>query len=521
MAAKMWLEENKMSYLKTISGRLTLMFVIVITLVLAGFGGFSYFLAVRDRDQQVESELNSVSARLQISLPTIMWNLDQDLLLKTLKSEANSVLLHSLVAMNEAGKVTGGVVRDPDGKIESTATPSQADGPARKVDIQYDNAGKPTPVGSVTIAMTTAKLDEALKKNLWWLLAQIVALDVIIIVSLYLGIAAVVIRPLESIKSALQDIAEGEANLTKRLTEIRGNEFGEVAHWFNVFIARLQDVFRQLAENSVQLAHAAEETSKISERANAGALQQKDLTDTMAESARRVTQQVAEVSQNAAIGSDASGAADVEAQKSRQVINESINSIQGLAVQINAAATVVQQLADDTNRIDGVLSVIADIADQTNLLALNAAIEAARAGEQGRGFAVVADEVRKLAERTTHSTHEIREMVVRIKEGSGRAVDAMAAGKSSSEVGVRYANQAQSVIDGIMESISRISHLNAQIATSANEQSRAVTAISDNITEVVGNANQTAEVSRQTAQASEGLERLAGQMQHLVGQFKS
>jgi len=97
----------------------------------------------------------------------------------------------------------------------------------------------------------------------------------------------------------------------------------------------------------------------------------------------------------------------------------------------------------------------------------------------------------------------------------------MAAGKSSSEVGVRYANQAQSVIDGIMESISRISHLNAQIATSANEQSRAVTAISDNITEVVGNANQTAEVSRQTAQASEGLERLAGQMQHLVGQFKS
>ena len=510
-----------MQYLKTINGRLTLMFVVIVTLVLSAFGGFSYMGAVNEKNQKVEAELTSVSARLQISLPTIMWNLDQDFLVKTLTSEAKSDLIRYLVVTDESGKVMGGVVRAEDGKIAATVKHPETADPPRKVDIEYNNAGKVSRVGSATIGVSTATLDAALKRNLWWLLAQVVALDIIIIVSLYLGIATVVIRPLDSIKNALQDIAEGEANLTKRLTEVRGNEFGEVAHWFNVFIARLQNVFRQLSENSAQLSRAAEETSKISDRADAGALQQKDLTDTMADSVHRVTQQVADVSRNAETGSAASAAADTEAQKSRQVIDESIHSIQGLATQINAAASVVQQLADDTNRIDGVLSVIADIADQTNLLALNAAIEAARAGEQGRGFAVVADEVRKLAERTTHSTHEIREMVVRIKEGTSRAVDAMEAGKSSSEVGVRYANQAQAVIDGIMQSITRISQLNAQISVAAQEQTRAVSAISDNINDVVGNANQTAEVSRQTSQASEGLEHLATQMQHLVSQFKS
>ncbi len=509
-----------MRYLGTISGRLALMFVVIVTLVLSASGGISYYQAVKDKNQQVESALSSVAARLQISLPTIMWNLDQDLLIKTLTSEANSDLMHFLVANDESGKVMGGAVRAADGRILAASAMPESAGPVRKIEIHYDNAGKPARVGTVTVAVSTATLDATLQKNLYWLIGQIVALDIIIIVALSAGIAAVVVRPLENIKNALKDIAEGEANLTKRLTEIKGNEFGEVAHWFNVFIARLQEVFRRISENSVQLGRAAEDTSNISERANSGVLQQKELTDAMAESVRRVTQNVAEVSKNAEIGSDASAAADTEAQKSRQVIDESIHSIQGLATQINAAAGVVQQLADDTNRIDGILSVIADIADQTNLLALNAAIEAARAGEQGRGFAVVADEVRKLAERTTHSTHEIREMVVRIKEGSRRAVEAMDAGKSSSDIGVNYANQAQSAIEGIMASITRISQMNAHISKAASEQDSAVSAIADNINDVVGNAKQTAEVSRQTSQASEGLESLAEQLHQLVVQFK-
>ncbi len=511
-----------MHYLKTINGRLTLLFVVIITLVLCAFGAVSYSLAVSERDKQIKSELDSVGERLQTSLPTIMWNLDQNLLIKTLTAEAKSDMIHHLAVLDESGKLMGGVLRSDDGKVASVSKLPEAEGlPTRKVDITYNDAGQAKLVGSVSVSVATASLDAALKKSLWLLLGQIVALDIIIIVSLYLGIAAVVIRPLSNIKHALQDIAEGEADLTKRLTEVRGNEFGEVAHWFNVFIVRLQDVFHQLSKNSVHLSQAAEETSRISERANTGAVQQQALTDSMAESVHRITGQVAEVSRNAETGSDASTAADAEAQKSRQVIDESIRSIQGLANQINSAAGVVQQLADDTNRIDSVLSVIADIADQTNLLALNAAIEAARAGEQGRGFAVVADEVRKLAERTTQSTHEIREMVVRIKEGSGRAVEAMAAGKSSSEVGVRYANQAQGVIDGIMESITRISHLNAEISRAAREQNSAMSVISGNIDDVVGNAKQTAEVSRETSQASEALERLATQMQQLVSQFKS
>lgn len=510
-----------MKYLRTISGRLTLLFVIIISLVLCAFGAFSHFQASQKKQIQIDKELNGVASRLEISLPSLLWNLDQNQLQKVLISESNSELVSAIVIADEAGKITGGLVRTDDGKmVPATAMPI-LNGPSRKIDLKFNNSGTLTPVGSATILVSTMQLDEALKKNLVWLIVQILALDAIIVVALYLGISAVVITPLTQIKLALQDIAEGDADLTKRLTESRGDEFSEVGHWFNVFIARLQQIFQQISSNSAALNRAAEETLAISDRASSSVEKQNQITEQLAAAVRRLTAHVAAVTQNASVGSDASGAADQEAKKSRAVLAESIRSTQELAEQVATVSLVVQRLAEDTEKIDGILDVIVGIAGQTNLLALNAAIEAARAGEQGRGFAVVADEVRKLAERTTQSTHEIQEMVLRIKDGNGKAVEAMNEGKEKSEISVRYANQAQTVIDGILDSITRISDLNSQILVAANSQTEAVEGISGSVNQALHLSEETVEVSHNTSAAGKKLDSLARQMKSLAEEFKT
>lgn len=510
-----------MHYLRTINGRLTILFVVTISIVLGAFGAINYYQASQSKQVQVDKVLNGVAERLVISLPGILWNLDQGQLQKVLASEAKSDMVYALIVTDESGKVSGGLIRDAEGKISTAAAVPSYNGPTRKVDLQYDNAGKVSKIGTAHILITTAALDREARQSLVWLIAEIVVLDVVIIVALFLGIAAVVTKPLGKIKLAFQDIAEGNADLTKRLDESRGDEFADVAHWFNVFIARLQGVFREVAQNAAQLAAAAEGTLRISDQARNAAQQQKQVTSDMAESVSQVTQQVTEVTHNAQTGSEASIAADQEAKRSRQVIAESIHSTQELASQVSAAAKVVQKLAEDTLKIDSILRTIADIADQTNLLALNAAIEAARAGEQGRGFAVVADEVRKLAERTTQSTHEIQEMVANIKEGNRKAVEAMDDGKKRSEISVDYANQAQKVIDGIVDSITRISQLNEQISNAANLQSRSVGGITSNIDNAVRLSDETVEVSRQTSQASENLEKLAVHLKQHIELFKT
>ncbi|MCK0506540.1 methyl-accepting chemotaxis protein [Aromatoleum anaerobium] len=499
---------------------MTLLYVVIISAVLAAFGGLNYYQASKNRQAQIDKELDQVTGRVQISLPGILWNLDQEQLQKVLVSEAGSELVDGILISDESGKVSGGVVRE-NGQIVAAATVAKHDGPSRQVSLVFNNDGKPTPVGTATVFISTETLDQALRHNLLLILGEILVLDVIIVVALYLGIRAVVVKPLLSVKSALQEIAQGEADLTKRLSERSGDEFAEVAHWFNVFIARLQGVFRQVSENSALLAHAAEDTLHISDRASGHSSMQKQMTEQMAEAVGHLTEQVGEASRNASIGSDAAAAADQEAKKSRQVLTESMRGTQELAEHMAAVGNVVQRLAADTTKIEEVLRVIGDIADQTNLLALNAAIEAARAGEQGRGFAVVADEVRKLAERTTHSTHEIQDMVGRIKEGNRQAVEAMNAGKARGETGVRYANQAQTVIDGILDSITRMSDLNGRILAAANSQNKAVEGISGSIDHALRLSDETVEVSRHAAQASEKLERLAGEMRRLTEEFKT
>lgn len=210
-----------------------------------------------------------------------------------------------------------------------------------------------------------------------------------------------------------------------------------------------------------------------------------------------------------------------QTQDGRNVMQHTLKTIEALAQEVENSAQVISRLSEDSTQIGSVLDVIRGIAEQTNLLALNAAIEAARAGEQGRGFAVVADEVRTLASRTQASTLEIQSMIERLQTDASNAVKAMQQGQVQAQQGLSQAAQAENALQTISQSVTRINDMNIQIATAAEEQSSVAEEINRNIVNISQSADATAEGAKQTASAGDELAKLAARLQNLVGQFKA
>jgi methyl-accepting chemotaxis protein len=325
-------------------------------------------------------------------------------------------------------------------------------------------------------------------------------------------------RSVREVEQAATELADG--NLAARIEYKGKDEFGRIANAFNQMATRFHDAINELKDSVSQLAAASEETSTITAQTTAGMNQQLADTGQVATAINQMSATVQEVAHNAGVAAEAASKADTTFEDGKQVIDGVINSIGDLAGEVESASAVIQQLEAESQGIGAVLDVIKGIAEQTNLLALNAAIEAARAGEQGRGFAVVADEVRTLAGRTQNSTREIEEMISKLQSGTASAVKVMQGGKEMTQVGVEQAAAAGKALNTINEAVAQISGMNAQIAKAADEQN----SVTDEINRSIVNINQVAEQSaagaEQTAAASEDLARLADQLKLLVDRFE-
>ncbi len=310
-------------------------------------------------------------------------------------------------------------------------------------------------------------------------------------------------------------------NDISRSCDMKSNDMiGEIVDAFNLMAENLRKVMGQISGATTQLAAAAEETSTITDETSLGIQEQQSEIDSIASAMDEMTSTVQEVARNAAEASTAADAADGEARTGALVATEAIGGIDSLVAEVDSAAQVIRDLKQESENIGSVLDVIRGIAEQTNLLALNAAIEAARAGEQGRGFAVVADEVRTLASRTQQSTQEIQDMIQRLQNGTGNAVKVMGGAQSKAQESSDLVEKAAESLAAIAGSVSAINDMNTMIASAAEEQSAVAAEMQINMNNIREVADRSADGAQQTAQASEELARLATEQQSLMAQFK-
>lgn len=325
-------------------------------------------------------------------------------------------------------------------------------------------------------------------------------------------------RPLARVNAMLNTLAHGD--LTGRLDDSAQDEFGELASNINKLIINLRELIEGIADRATQLATAAEESSSVSADSRNSIQEQRTQVEQVATATQEMSSTSTEMANGASQALTEIQHSDEEAKRVRVISDENKRTIEELAREIQNASDVINQLSENSANIGGILDVIRGIAEQTNLLALNAAIEAARAGEQGRGFAVVADEVRTLASRTQQSTEEIQDMIERLQNDSSRAVTVMERGRTQAETCVTQADEASAALQAITESVHQASDSSTAIATAAEQQSATAQDISEKLEAIVAIAEQAEAGARQTAQASDEVAKLSSEMQDSVKSFR-
>ncbi len=329
-----------------------------------------------------------------------------------------------------------------------------------------------------------------------------------------------VTRPILAVASMLQNIASGEGDLTRRLDYSKGDELGTLAGWFNRFLDKLQPIISDVKSSVQDARSTADQSSAIASQTSAGMQQQFREVDQVATASQEMSATAHDVANSAAQAADAARGADAATREGLAVIDRTTLSIEQLSSELNAAMQEVEGLASSSEKIGSVLEVIRAIAEQTNLLALNAAIEAARAGEAGRGFAVVADEVRNLAKRTQDSVEEIRQVIEGLQNGTRDVVSSMHSSHKQAQGSVEQVEQAVTALRRIGDAVTVITDMNLQIASAAEEQSAVAEEINRNVASIRDVTETLAGQADESAQVSQSLNRLANHQQGLMDQFR-
>ena len=366
----------------------------------------------------------------------------------------------------------------------------------------------------------TVEASNAAAQNALTLGMMITGITIVVLLLLGWSTASSIGTALSGLLYSLKDIASGEGDLTKRIDKTSGDELGEVVDWFNQFIDKLHMSISDVVKSIKPLTHLSSDLGDLTGNTLTITENQNRATEQVSLVVEEMVSSVKAVSGNASSAAEAAHDADQAAKGGHEIVNKTVESINALAGDVEHAGEVIRKLESDTENVGTILDVIKGIAEQTNLLALNAAIEAARAGEQGRGFAVVADEVRTLASRTQDSTQEIQKVIEQLQSAAQSAVEVMNHSKDRAQTSVEQAAKTGESLAAITEKVESISQMNMQIAAAAEQQERAAYSIKENVIGIKETSETAMNSIQKVEQASTSLTEISSDLQSVTNQFR-
>jgi methyl-accepting chemotaxis protein len=492
----------------SISFKLIFSALIIVTTLVISFGVYDYIAQSNHLKNKQKEQLSLVESRLKLNLPSAVWNYEEDQMKGILNSEQQS----EHIAFIEIIDKTKNKISQSKGKKTSDTNTFK---------LQYREDGESTSVGYVTLFIDSSSIDYELSSLASRIIIKGILLDVFLIFAIYILFAKLVTQPLNEVANALENIARGEGDLTQRLRVRREDEIGLLAGSFNVFVDKIQLLVKSIQQSVKQTSEVSHNVYTASEASRGHLENQQQETDQVAAAITEMSASAKEIANNVQLTARSADQANQDAREVSAIIKVSIESINGLSHHLDEATNVVGALEDDVKGIVSVLDVIRGIADQTNLLALNAAIEAARAGEQGRGFAVVADEVRALASRTQESTAQIQETIERLQTGAKSAVHVMKDSQVKSKASVENAESSGQSISSILNSTEQITDMATQITTAVEEQSTVAEELSHNVNRIVSAGHSSVEQLNAMTKNSEIMQESADELNELTQQFRT